>query len=1011
MLEALKRLLDISTDDSGFAFRPDSSGLIFFLDQREFDLCNEGKGNPRQKLQLTLLRMLAEQGQAEEMVNGFRLMARDAAALEDEAAQLLGLPERFEGKFKAGFDGITTHSNFKPFLQVDLPDGQYPYQRKGPVFSISSTERFLLTPAQLLALEAFDHYLALSPDERGEAANLRLVASLQTAQRSGMAVDLAQFDNLDVAEPDNIGITMTRLRDGSLQLCPSLGDGSTPEELSTRWGQLEFDSQGGVIRIKNRIVILDEKQLKGITEVLGNRHIPCERVKEFLETPSAFLDASLVDLDQGFSVRVEGLGKLEHISLAQADQSQDWFNMAGGASPPDIIPALAKTEEDLTSIERSCEQAWQQGADIIHFEGESIDVSDRENVSRALATTRQRLSDRPAERSESPEPEVPAEEHTETLTLKIKEAEERREELVKRARSARPGVDIDYSALKRKPFPHQKEGVHWLLGMLTEALQDDPKDLYRLQGGLLADDMGLGKTFMTLVGVHGYYALQRASAHTEKPILVVAPLSLLENWEDEVHKTFHDAPFRDIVILQTGRDLKTYRAQGAQRESVQLSRLADKTIDDVQAEIRYALNIGPDHGTRRLDRDKRLVITTYQTLRDYQFSLCRVDWGMVVFDEAQHIKNPNVLQTRAAKALKADFKLLATGTPVENSLADFWCLMDTTQPGLLGDWPTFREIWVKPIASASTDDHEQKQQHGQQLRDAVDKFMLRRVKEDQLKDLPTKRIYTGIHVDNDSQHHYLPALATTMQGQQLATYDEVLHRYHKQRVDTEDGRGASLKALQALRQISLYPSQNKTLSTVSGSKQARQAMQASSKMASLVTELDRIRDLSEADGRKAIIFLISKHLQQQLKLWLDAVYGLDISIINGDTQSVTKASNKESLTRKKMIANFEAKTGFNVIIMSPVAAGTGLTVVEANHVFHLERHWNPAKEAQATDRVYRIGQTRDVHIYLPTALHPTHDSFDVHMDRLLRSKLQLKDAVVVPEVVSESEMFRAVGLE
>lgn len=98
------------------------------------------------------------------------------------------------------------------------------------------------------------------------------------------------------------------------------------------------------------------------------------------------------------------------------------------------------------------------------------------------------------------------------------------------------------------------------------------------------------------------------------------------------------------------------------------------------------------------------------------------------------------------------------------------------------------------------------------------------------------------------------------------------------------------------------------------------------------------------------------------------------------------------------------------MIMSPVAAGVGLTVVGANHVVHLERHWNPAKEAQASDRVYRIGQKKDVHIHLPAVLHPQFDSFDVHLDRLLRGKLMLKDAVVTPEVVSEGEIIRSMGL-
>ncbi|WP_244185526.1 helicase-related protein, partial [Ectopseudomonas oleovorans] len=165
---------------------------------------------------------------------------------------------------------------------------------------------------------------------------------------------------------------------------------------------------------------------------------------------------------------------------------------------------------------------------------------------------------------------------------------------------------------------------------------------------------------------------------------------------------------------------------------------------------------------------------------------------------------------------------------------------------------------------------------------------------------------------------------------------------------------------------------------------------------------------SAPTGDKVILFMMTKRLQRVLKLWLDQIYDLNVAVINGDTQAV--ATRAEDMTRKKLIAEFEAKSGFNILIMSPVAAGVGLTVIGANHVVHLERHWNPAKEAQASDRVYRIGQTKPVFIHLPAVIHPQFDSFDVHLDRLLRGKLMLKDAVVTPEAVSESEMMQSMGL-
>jgi len=181
-------------------------------------------------------------------------------------------------------------------------------------------------------------------------------------------------------------------------------------------------------------------------------------------------------------------------------------------------------------------------------------------------------------------------------------------------------------------------------------------------------------------------------------------------------------------------------------------------------------------------------------------------------------------------------------------------------------------------------------------------------------------------------------------------------------------------------------------------------MQISGKLAVLLNLLDQIRTKRE----KVILFMVTKRLQHALKIWLDQIYQLDVAIINGDTAAVAKKS--DVLSRKQLIAVFEAKPGFNLLIMSPVAAGVGLTVIGANHVVHLERHWNPAKEAQASDRTYRIGQTRDVHIHLPAVKHPDHDSFDVHLDRLLRGKLMLKDAVVTPEAVSEEQMMRSMGL-
>lgn len=1011
MFNRLKRAFGLGRDDAGFLWHPDSEGLLFFVDPLTLRAVSEGGGNATQRLQLTVLRMLAEQGEADPIANGYRVGSDVIVALDVQTRDILRLPGLFKGSFVPEIRGSTHDSDFSIRLRARIPKGVFPFEVRGPLLCFSKRECFLQSQAERVALNALLIHSRLGERERTESENVLLVARLQVAKRMGMPIDLAHFDEIDVVDPEKVGVTLRRVADGSLELTPNLGADLEPDDLNRRWGQLTDRVNRGVLRVRNRIVVLDEERLEAVREVLTNRRIPREQVAQFLEAPSAYLDASKVDLDSGFSIRVEGVGPLEHIPIGELSASKrGWFDTGSRACAPEAFLEGVDSEEMLHSFGEACEKVWERGEGTVSWGGDTVDVSDAQRVAAAIDAARVRIdADLPAAAGAREREDKAL---TTTITLKLQDAVERRKELVKQAKGASLELPLNFEHLARKPFPHQVEGVSWLAGLISAAVQADPENPERLQGALLADDMGLGKTFMALVGLDYYYKLLVQRDQVLKPMLVVAPLTLLSNWEDEVSKTFQMSPFRDTVVLQANRDLKTYRLSGARNEGQQIADLANQDIATAQSKIRYALKIGKSHGTGRLDRDKRLVITTYQTLRDYQFSLCRIDWGIVVFDEAQNIKNPNVLQTRAAKALKADFKLLASGTPVENSLADFWCLLDTAQPGLFGSWPMFREEWLKPMDDPAFGEAEAKLEHGKKLRDAVGPFMLRRSKEDELPDLPRKMVYTGVPSISSPGREYRATLGSAMFGFQLQNYNSVLDAYQTSAARSDDLRGTALSALHNLRRISLHPRlAGDDVEVPASAKEAREALNESGRTRGLVAELDRIRGLPNHEGRKVIVFLIDKALQRQLKLWLDAVYGLDVFIVNGDTKSAAKRLGDQNLTRAGLIRQFEAADGFNVIIMSPLAAGTGLTVVEANHVVHLERHWNPAKEAQATDRVYRIGQKRNVHIYLPAVLHPDLDSFDVHLDRLLAGKMMLKDAVVVPESVTEDEVFGAIGLQ
>lgn len=994
-----------------------SQGLFFAIGHALFKDFENGLKN---SVQHVFLKMLVEQGLAKALPNGFFLPKEVVCAqlgdsdVEDiEMASALGIEPRQKLKFVAQTRSFTSQKDFSVSLFVELAEhGELPVESQGPYIKLPGNKHARLNTGELIGLEAWKQHQSLTVDQRTELQNLRLIAQLQLAKDSGMDIDLKHFEQFIVKVPDSIGVHVHRNSDDSLTLRPSI-DSLTNEQLESRWGQVIGTQDSGALRVENTIVLLDEKKRLAIDEVFKNQHIPKDQVKNFIENPSAFLDASLIDLDVGFSTRVTGVGELIFISFGELDSEKtDWFSDGLTEKQPiKGLDAVIKCPEDLQRFEEQYKAARASNARVMLFDGQPIDISESSGIDQQIKELDARYEggegdsyDESTASDDLPTTEQENAEPAKKWTLLLETAEEKNKHLLELASREFDSKQIDWQACLRDPYPHQRKGVEWAVSLINQAVIPNDEQPVRIEGALLADDMGLGKTYMALVATHEYYLSLDQQKKTRKPILVVAPLSLLENWKDEVDVTFKKSPFTDIQLLQSGKDLNKFRVAGVDRESVQLTEQMNERGEDGSGtpEIKYALHVGQEAGLKRLDMPGRLVVTTYDTLRSYQFSLCKVDWGLVFFDEAQNIKNPNTLQTRAAKALKADFKMLVTGTPVENSLADFWCLLDTAQPGLLGDWPVFRQNWVSPIVKAEAEEKEAKRiEIGEQLRKATGAFMLRRTKEEELPGLPVKRSFVGKQLQRNAVNtEYLEYLGQDMQGAQLKEYDGILSGYQQQLGSQE--KGVALTALAALRNISLHPElQSTSTLNITTAKQGQEFISGSAKLIALKQVLDSIQVKKE----KVIIFAINKRLQLMLKQALDSQYSLNIDIINGDTKAVESSSGRESPTRKSMIKQFEAKPGFNIIIMSPIAAGVGLTIIGANHVVHLERHWNPAKEAQATDRVYRIGQEKDVCIYYPFSLHPSKQSFDEHLALLLDRKHLLKEAVVTPEPVKEADVI------
>lgn len=967
-----------------FSFTPDPvDGGFFSVDQSQFEKIKNGTANEWLTQQFVTLKMLEEQGEAESIPNGFIVSAEVLTRLDDYAREALSLPEVWQGTISADIKGTTSRSSFCIDLSVTDPNGRdtYSYQVEGPVIKFGESSQYLLSKAQLIAFEARKKH---EESAKTEFDNLTYLHNLQLSQKEKANLKLKHFEKLKIHTPEKIAVEAELDSHGNLILTPHMGQSTSHDNIQKVLGQI-MAPNANTLKVGDEIILFTEDKIKAVKEVLDNRVVPKSRVKEFLENPTAFIDASLVDLDLGFSIRVHGATTFKHAYFGETDDSGvDWFGKSVTSEqvlPFSKIIADVKDSSTLSQLESIVSDAEQTGATEIDFEGKVYDISDTELVKKTIEKAKKKIdegiTDEPSGDDDS-DGDKEETEPEETIVVDIDLNDETLSEHSPLVESKIDDVcrkgELDWGNHIRTPFKHQDVGVRWILGLLDQSEQQD-----NINGALLADDMGLGKTFMALSAVEHHYQELSQTEDTQKPTLIVAPLSLLENWKDEVYKTFEKSPFKDIVILQSDGELNRFRRGGVEIRS--------NANDEGEFEPRYSLNIGKEQHDR-LDMPGRLVITTYQTLRDYQFSLCLIDWGIVIFDEAQNIKNPNALQTRAAKGLKAEFKLVATGTPVENSLADFWCLMDTACPEYLGGYQEFRSKYISPIIQAAGDEVEEiRSRVGRELRIQVGSIMLRRVKEDNLDGLPAKNMFVGVE---DDEWQYLPELGKTMSGYQLKVYDGAIDSL------AESESNHVLGTLQRLRSCSLHPrlADGGKLDIPHNTTELEGVFAESEKLKSLIELLNLISKRQE----KCIIFAVNKRLQAFLSLALGKKYKLGpLSIINGDAKAVAK--NASTPTRKSMIADFEAKDGFNIIVMSPVAAGVGLTVVGANNVVHFERHWNPAKEAQATDRVYRIGQKKNVNIYIPVLLHPEMESFDVNLHRLLSKKTLLKDAVVTPEEV------------
>ena len=454
------------------------------------------------------------------------------------------------------------------------------------------------------------------------------------------------------------------------------------------------------------------------------------------------------------------------------------------------------------------------------------------------------------------------------------------------------------SGFKGELREYQRRGVEWLKFLTEHGF-----------GALLADDMGLGKTIQVIAWILGNVRMFecsecsnegraniRALKHSEHsnihPILIVAPLTLLSNWKHEFAKF---AP-----------SLRIYVHQGEKRH------LAS--------------------GFRKAVSEADVTITSYNLLvRDYtEFS--EIEWGALVLDEAQAVKNPDTQAARAIRALTPSKRIALTGTPVENSVGDLWSLEEFLNPGFLGPRKEFAERFVKPIAS------DERSAAGKRLRHALEPFVLRRLKSDK-----------GIAAELGEKREIREYCELT--ADQRCDYETALADFRA----SEHAQGDVFSLLTRLKLI-----------------------------CDGAGKLERLFDLVETifeNGESALVFTQYAKVGAWLRDELEKRFERRFPFLHGGLSATE---------RESQVQNFQTSKLPNLFILSLKAGGFGLNLTKATHVIHFDRWWNPAVENQATDRAHRIGQRKTVLVHLFISA----GTLEEHVDEILERKARVADSVI-----------------
>lgn len=948
-----------------------------------------GKGHAAGRYLLAL----AESGEARLDENGVLLPHAAVAALPSSVAEAVGLPPLANLSVTVSFEGIMTDPAARIRTRWYDADTRWVRMEREGAVAKWGPRGGRLSQALFELSEAVDAYNAT----QGRDAEERIAAwaPVQAALRKTTGTELETGDDyltsltiyqagavaLDVFEtshgPDFLPVVMAKDKaesgpddgpdlPGDEEAVASaqrdlVADALLPPDLQRRFARELFSgearSHDAYVLDRGTYLVLEPDLKTALDVVRRKRAAPREERVAFLRNPRPALavalgedtedraGALLVETWQ-YSQRVLGLG-------LWTPPAMPWLKNQAGQWLPERFPltvgerTIEVDQSSFGELKTGLAEARAEGEEALDFQGEALRCADVEEafVRVGLDAAGHEIAEAPGEEAggddgdrQQPDDTCTGEDPTESHRLVIYQNLEGQEfEISYHPREV--SIPREFPALplvRSRPKPHQVAGFDWLVESYRQGWP----------GVLLADDMGLGKTFQALAFLAWLKANRRAlgtdAGARNRPALVVAPAALLRNWASEAEQHLGpDALGRRVDAFGAGlRRLRTPRDTSEAEESA---------LDLVEL--------------RRAD----WILTTYETLANYHRAFARIGFSVAVFDEAQKIKSPGAINTQSAKAMNADFVLALTGTPIENRLADLWCIMDRVVPGYLGDLKGF----VSTYEEGTPEDLKRlKARLDESPTPERSPVLMRRMKAEILEGLPAR---------SESR------VTVTMPPAQAEAYEQALARARA----GGGSQGEMLRAIHAFRGISLHPDGASNCDPLDPAS-VNDWLSRSARLRHAVEVLERLVQA----GEKALVFVEDLKVQKCFAAAIATRLGLSRqpAIINGQV-----AGEK----RLEIVDRFQAsENGFDLLVLSPKAAGVGLTITAANHVIHLSRWWNPAVEDQCNDRCYRIGQHRPVTVHIPLAVHPVlgEASFDVKLDALLERKRLLSREMLMPPV-------------